>query len=331
MSAWFERLTGLSMLQPAWLALALLLPIAWWLRRRTTPPSNALATAGFLEALPSARTVLRPLPYVLQVAGVVLLLVALAHPTAREALPRTKQGIDIVLCLDTSSSMNERDLDRNRTRLEVARDAAVRFVAGRPQDRIGLVTFARYPDLRCPPTLDHGALARILDDVVSVASDGPEDATGIGAAVARSSEVLQRGSARSRVIILLTDGEENVALEGAPNEIAPVHAAQLARRLGARVYAIAAGLMRRDATGQWVRLDTRPLQDLAARTGGTFHPVRDASALDDVYSTIDELEKAPLDDPRYVHADRRLPFVLMALLLLLLGRVLGATWLRVRP
>lgn len=331
MSALFERLTGLSLLQPAWLLLALLLPLAWWLRRRVRPPSAALATAPFLEALPSARTVLRPLPHGLQACGVLALVLALAHPTAREALPRTTQGIDIVLCLDTSSSMIERDLDRTRTRLEVARDAAVRFVAERPQDRIGLVTFARYPDLRCPPTLDHAALGGILDDVVAVASDGPEDATGIGAAVARSSEILQRSASRSRVVILLTDGEENVALEGAPNEIAPVHAAQLARRLGVRVYAIAAGLMRRDGTGQWVRLDTRPLQDMAARTGGTFHPVRDAGALDEVYTRIDELETAPLDDPRYVHADRRLPFAVLALLLLLAGRLLGLTWLRVRP
>lgn len=324
-------MSGLVFLEPTWLLLGLLLPAAWWLRRRARKPSAPLVTAPFLQALPSARSTLRPLPLVLQSLGVLLLLVALAQPTAREALPRTTEGIDIVLCLDTSSSMNARDLDRERTRLEVARDAAARFVAGRAQDRIGLVTFARYPDLRCPPTLDHGALARILDDVVAVAGDGPEDATGIGAAVARATEVLQRGQTRSRVVILLTDGEENVALEGAPDQIAPVHAAQLAQRLGVRVYAIAAGLMRRDATGQWVRLDTRPIEALAARTGGTFHPVRDAGALDDVYARIDELETAPLDDPRYVLADRRLPFVALALLLLLVGGVLRATWLGVRP
>ncbi len=324
-------MSGLVFLEPTWLLLGLLLPAAWWLRRRTPKPSAPLVTAPFLAALPSVRSTLRPLPLVLQSLGVLLLLVALAQPTAREALPRTTEGIDIVLCLDTSSSMNARDLDRERTRLEVARDAAARFVAGRRQDRIGLVTFARYPDLRCPPTLDHGALARILDDVVAVAGDGPEDATGIGAAVARATEVLQRGQTRSRVVILLTDGEENVALEGAPDQIAPVHAAQLAQRLGVRVYAIAAGLMRRDATGQWVRLDTRPIEALAARTDGTFHPVRDAGALDDVYARIDELETAPLDDPRYVLADRRLPFVALALFLLLVGGVLRATWLGVRP
>ena len=331
MSALFGRFTGLSLLEPAWLALALLLPLAWWLLRRSRKPSAALVTASFLVALPSARTRLRHLPLALQTLGVLLLLVALAQPTAREALPRTKQGIDIVLCLDISSSMNANDLDRARTRLEVARDAALRFVARRPQDRIGLVTFARYPDLRCPPTLDHGALGRILDEVVAVAGDGPEDATGIGAAVARATEVLQRGRARSRVVILLTDGEETVALEGAPDQIAPIHAGQLAERLGVRVYAIAAGLMRRDATGQWVRLDTRPIEALAARTGGTFLPVRDAGALDDVYARIDALEKAPLEDPRYVLADRRLPFALLALALLLLGGVLRASWLRVRP
>ncbi len=324
-------MSGWLLLQPAWFALGLLVPLAWLLRARMPRASAPLATASFLAGVRSVRTVLRPLPAVLHVLGLVGLAVVLAHPTAREPLPRTKAGIDIVLCLDTSSSMNAKDLDRARTRLEVAREAAARFIARRPADRIGLVSFARYPDLRCPPTLDHGALGRILEAVVPVASDGPEDATGIGAAVARAAAVLQRGDARSRVVILLTDGEENVALEGATSEIAPVHAAQLAARLGVRVYSIAAGLMRRDPTGAWVRLDTRPIRALAARTGGAYLPVRDAAAMDAVYARIDELETAPLEDPRYVLADRRLPVLLLALALLLAGSLLGATWLRVRP
>ena len=331
MSALLERLAGLVLLQPVLLALGLLLPLAYWLGRRRRPRAAPVSTAAFLQALPSVRSVLQPLPTVLAILGMLAIVWACAHPAARKPRPQTKQGIDIVLCLDTSSSMNAKDLDRERTRLEVARDAAARFVASRPQDRIGLVSFARYPDLRCPPTLDHGALARILDEVAAVAGDGPEDATGIGAAVARCAEVLQRGRARSRVVILLTDGEENVALEGAPDEIAPIHAAQLCRRLGVRVYAIAAGIMRRDPTGAWVRLDTRPIEHLAERTGGAFHPVRDARALDAVYGRIDAMEKAPLEDPRYVLADRRLGFAVLALVLLVLGRLLGATWLRVRP
>ncbi len=331
MSGLFERLTGLGLLAPGalWLVCALALVLLW--RRRGPRPDVGLATAAFLVGATSARTVLRPLPRLLEVAGLLSLIVALAQPVAREPLPRAKEGIDIVLCMDTSSSMTARDLDPARTRLEVARDAALRFVAARPQDRIGLVAFARYPDLVCPPTLDHEALGSVLTDVVVVAGDGPEDATGIGAAVARAAEVLQRGRARSKVVILLTDGEENVALEGAVGEIAPVHAAQLCERLGVRVYAIAAGLRRRDATGTWVRLDTAPMRRLAERTGGVFHPAKDAQALGQVYARIDAMERAVLEDARFVLIDRRLAFVLWALGLLLLGRLLRLTWLRVRP
>ena len=110
-----------------------------------------------------------------------------------------------------------------------------------PDDRIGLVCFARYPDLKCPLTLDHRALGEILDEVTTVESDGPEDATGIGTAVARAAQVLQRGIGESRVVILLTDGEENVATTRTPDEIAPLYAAQLCVELGVKVYAIAAG------------------------------------------------------------------------------------------
>ena len=118
---------------------------------------------------------LLPLPWLLLVAGILLTVVALARPVQHVPLPHESEGIDIMLCLDTSSSMTGSDMDPQRTRLDVARDAAVRFIAGRPNDRIGLICFARFPDLRCPPTPDHGALRRFLDAGVPVtlATDNP--------------------------------------------------------------------------------------------------------------------------------------------------------------
>ena len=169
-----------------------------------TPPST-------IEVFRDDSVRLLPLPWLLQIAGMLLLAWAMARPAERVPLPRESKGIDIVLCLDVSSSMKANDLAADRTRLDVAKGAAAGFVAGRREDRIGLVSFARFPDLRCPPTRDHDALGEFLRDLAMVEGDGPEDATGIGAAVARAAQVLQSGAAQAKVIILLTDGEENIA------------------------------------------------------------------------------------------------------------------------
>jgi Ca-activated chloride channel family protein len=267
---------------------------------------------------------LLPLPRILQLLALLLAVFALARPARREMLPLRTEGIDILLVLDTSSSMTANDMDRRRTRLDVAKAAAAEFVRGRPEDRIGLLSFARYPDVRCPLTLDHEALLGILAGVGTVPGDGPEDATGIGAAVGRAAQVLEGRARRERVVILLTDGDENVAIEGAKGEIAPSHAAQLCAALGARVYAVAVG-----AGGP--RFDDTALRAMAQRTGGVFHEARDAGAVAAVYGQIDALEKGGLEKPRYVVEDRFLPFLAAAVLLFLLARLLDATVLGVFP
>lgn len=315
------------LLDPWLLALALLVPVALWRRRRAAAvpfaPGTLLAP-GPPHLPKSWRVRLLPLPRALQVLALLLAVVALARPARREMLPLRTEGIDILLCLDTSSSMTANDMDRRRTRLEVAKAAAAEFVRGRPEDRIGLISFARYPDVRCPLTLDHEALAGILAGVTTVQGDGPEDATGIGTAVARAAQVLQADEKRERVVILLTDGDENVATQGAPAEIAPSHAAQLCAALGARVYAVAVG-----AGGP--KLDTGPLQRMSQKTGGEFHEARDASAVTAVYRQIDALEKTGFDRPRYVIEDRFLSFLIAAIAVFLLGRLLESTVLGVFP
>lgn len=344
MNALLERIAGVRWLAPGWLLLALLLPpalaLAWRapsLALRFAPAalfrqgSRARAEAHGAFPPSSWRTRLRFLPLLLEGFGLLALVVALARPAARVPLPQRTVGVDILLCIDTSSSMTASDLDPGRTRLEVARDAAAAFLRGRPDDRVGLVTFARYPDLLCPPTRDHEALAAILSGVTTVPSDGPEDATGLGAAVARAAEVLGLSRGASRVVILLTDGEENVALTGLKGEIAPAHAAQLCERLGVKVYTIVVGEGRRDASGTWVALDTRTVAALAARTGGAFEAAPDADALAAVYARIDALEKAPFEEPRFALEDRLLGLLLAALVLFLAGRVLAASVWDVLP
>ena len=334
-SAFFERWTGLVLLEPALLLLTALVPVALWIAHRRGGPAISFAPLALFRdghELPGTwRTRLLFLPRALAAVGVVLLVVALAQPASREQLPEESEGIDILLCLDTSSSMTANDMDRRRTRLALARDAAVSFVQGRKHDRIGLLTFARYPDVRCPLTLDHEALEGILGDVTTVYEEGPEDATGIGTAVARAAQVLESSGAASKVVILLTDGDENVAQEGVAGEIAPIHAAQLCKRLGVKVYAIVAGTGRPELGGGWKPPDTRSVRALAERTGGTCQEASDADALDAVYARIDQLERTFFAEPRTVFRDRYLPFLVAGLTAILLGVLLAFTVLAVQP
>lgn len=318
-----------SLLDPAWLLLGAPLLLVLVQRLRTRRPAVAFAPGSVLVEdgvpLPSSwRVRLLPIPPLLVAAGLVLATVAAARPAVRKALPTERQGIDIVLCLDASSSMQAGDMDQQRTRWQVSRDAAIRFIEGRPDDRIGLVGFARYPDLHCPPTLDHTSLVTILRALQPVESDGAEDATGVGLAVARAAQVLESSAAPSQVVIVLTDGEENVAVAGKTTEVPPIHAAQLCARLGIRVYTIAAGRGRQDASGTWVPLDTRPVRALAERTGGSFREARDATAAVAVYDEIDALEKGPQEEPRFELEPRYLLVLLGAIALVLLGRLGGA-------
>jgi Ca-activated chloride channel family protein len=338
-SAAFESLTGLALLHPWLTLLAALVPVALAIRLWRGAPTVLFAPATFLSApdasdaaLPrSWRARLVPLPRVLQVLALLLVVLAVARPVERVPLPPQTEGIDILLCLDTSSSMDADDMDARRTRLEVARDAAAQFVADRKDDRIGLLCFARYPDVRCPLTLDHAALTTFLSEVTTVDGDGPEDATGIGTAVARAAQVLHGSVAPSKVVILLTDGEENVSTATEPGEIAPLHAAQLCEKLGVRVYTIAAGVDGDDAGGARAPIDTRQVEQLSERTGGAFFTARDAAAVEGVYASIDRLETVELAEPRHRLEERFLPFLLAAAGFLLVGRLLESTVLEVLP
>lgn len=340
MSSLLESLTGLTLEDPWMLWLLLLLPVALLLRMKRRSPAvvfspSPLITHGELPGsgkLPrSLRTWFLPLPRALQLLALIGVAFALARPMHRVQMPLEREGIDIILCLDTSSSMVANDLDRQRTRLDLTREAASEFVAGRPEDRIGLVRFARYPDLICPLTLDHRALETFIADLEMVEPDGLEDLTGIGTAVARAAQVLQKSPAKSKVVILLTDGEENVATERKPEEIGPLTAGRLCQDLGVRVYTISAGIGKRNQAGEWVTLDTSQVQRLAEMTGGEFYEARDAGDIASVYETIDELETVGFQEPRYELHDIFLPFLAGALALLLLGRLLSSTVLEVLP
>jgi len=322
-------MSGIELLDPGFLLLLPLPLLALWLRRRVARRAVRFAPAA-LGALPrSWRVRLRWLPALAWALGLCGVVVALARPAERVLLASATEGIDMLLCVDTSSSMTAADLGRAGTRLDLAREAATSFVRARPHDRIGVLSFARFPDLRCPPTLDHEALVRLLAEVATVTGEGPEDFTGIGAAVARAAQILEGASAQSPVVILLTDGEENVATRGTSGEIAPVHAAQLCRTLGVRVYAIAVG--GESVRGPRAPPDLASLQKIAATTGGALFKAGDAAALAAAYARIDDLERSGFQEVRHGLAERQLPLLLLSVLLLLLGRGCEATLLRVLP
>lgn len=333
MNDFLERTVGILFLSPWALVLALLVPAAIWTRLcrgepATTLSSGAIAGAGGDPLPATLRVRCAALPLVLEAFAVLLAVVALARPVHRSPLPLRAEGIDILLCVDVSSSMDAQDLERGRSRLDAARDAAASFVAARTRDRVGLVSFARWPDVKCPPTLDHRALLGFLESLRTVPGDGGEDATGIGTAVARSAQALADSRARSKVVVLLTDGEENVATVKAKGEIAPSHAAQLCEQLGVRVHAVSVGA---DAQAVRSTIDTRPVQRLAERTGGRFFRARDASSLGGVYAAIDEMERTPLDEPRHALEERFAPFLVASLALFAASWTLRATVLRVSP
>ncbi len=333
MNAFLESHTGLFLLDPWLLATLAGLVVVWLVRRRRPPPSMIFGPFDRIDASAHGgwRVRLAGLPMVLRVLGLGALGIALARPVHRDRLPLETRGIDIALCLDLSSSMTATDMDAQRSRLSVAKDAAAEFIAGRPNDRIALVGFARFPDVRCPFTLDHVALGRILGQLDTVASDGPEDATGIGTAVALAARILRPSTARSKIVIVFTDGEENVATAQTPDEIAPLHAGQLCKDLGIRVYSIAAGIGARDAAGAIRKLDVSQIRSLSAITNGHFYEARDAGALAAVYAEIDQLEKDEVQEPRYRIRETFVPFVAIGILLLVLGRLLGSTILEVIP
>jgi Ca-activated chloride channel homolog len=277
----------------AWLwCLPLVLGVwLWWRARR---PRVLVAPPWGAAALPQPGRWALALGPLVELGGALLLVLALAGPERVVPAPPAPPGRDVLLCLDTSSSMAERDLGSDRTRFELATAAAAAFARGRQHDRVGLVAFARYADLRCPPTPDRDATAELLTAATLVEREGPEDATAIGAAVATAGEALARlPAAAGKVVVLVTDGEENVATIGAPQEIAPAVAAAFCKAAGIRVHAIVVGA-HGDGPGT---IDTTAVAQLAQATGGRWFRAGDADSLRGIWAAIDALETAAMTPP----------------------------------
>lgn len=308
---------------PAYLFLLLLLipVIGWYIYElRKADASLQLSDTQTLGKQPkSARIYLLHVPFVLRVACITLLSIALARPqlTNRWSSEST-EGIDIMMALDISGTMQAEDLKPNR--LEAAKQVASDFVIARPDDQIGLVVFAGESFTQCPLTTDHAVLINLFK---SVKFGMIEDGTAIGLGLANAVNRMKDSQTKSKVIILLTDGSNN------RGEIDPQTAAEIAKTYGIRVYAIGVGShgqarvpVQTPVGVQYMMMDSEfdesTLQRIANTTGGQYFRATDNSSLKSIYEQIDQLEKTKLRVREYAkHTDIFPPFIVAALLCLI--------------
>lgn len=313
-------------------AFLLLIPVLLLPLQRGVSGRNALAVPGLAHVRHgfSLRRLVWWAPGVLQVVGLALLVVALARPRlVRRSVSVESEGLDIMLVLDTSGSMREEDLTSQgmpANRLQVAKGVMAEFIAGRPHDRIGLVVFGEEAFTQVPLTLDHQSLRSSLRSVeIGVAGSR---GTAIGSAIAVSGKRLKDLEAPERIMILLTDGQNNAG------RIDPMQAAEAAAALGIRVYTIGVGQRRSGALSMLMNdgIDERGLTAVAEATGGQYFRATDARSLQRIYDTIDELEPSTAEVREivdYVENFRR--WLVPGLALLGLQLLLAQTWLRRGP
>jgi Ca-activated chloride channel family protein len=322
---------------PAVLGLLALLPVLFWLRARGRKSSASIrysAVDAVRAAQPGTSRWVTLLPAALRGLALAAFIVALARPqtgiTTENVLT---EGIDIVMVLDVSSSMLAEDLEPNR--LEAAKSVGADFVAGRRNDRIGLVAFAGQAFTQAPLTFDYDVVESLLGELeIGMIEDGTAVGMGLATAVKR----LQASPAESKVVVLLTDGRSN------RGEIGPVTAAQMAQALGVRVYTIGAGSQGTarvpvpDPLGgtryanMRVDIDEPTLQEVAELTGGRYFRATDSESLAEIYSEIDELERTEIEIENFTQFGEEFPLPLgIGFLLLMVELALAQTVLRKLP
>ena len=319
-----------------WLLWVLVPMVAYYVyRSRQGGATLRISTVDGVKNLPhSLKYYLRHLPFVLRCLAVAALIVALARPqSAQHHSNETTEGIDIVLSLDISGSMLARDFQPDR--ITAAKEVAAHFINDRPNDRIGLVVFAGESFTQSPLTTDKASLLTLL---AGVKSGIIEDGTAIGNGLATALNRLRESQAKSKVVILLTDGVNN------SGQIAPLTAADIAQSLGIRVYTIGVGTMGTapyPMLDMWgnisfqpmkVEIDEAVLQQIAEKTGGQYFRATDKETLEAIYDEINDLETSKVEVENFTRYEERFaPFALLALGLLLIEFLLKNLYLRRIP
>ena len=322
--------------QPAFFGLFALIPLLIWWQIKRADNGQATVMVSSIRAFRGTRSwknFLRPVLFVFRILTLCCLIIALARPQTRNDEQLVNgEGIDIVLCLDISGSMLAQDFTPNR--MEAAKNVASEFIDNRPTDRIGLVIFSGEAFTMCPLTTDRNVLKTQL---FNVQSGLLEDGTAIGSGLATGVDRLRNSPSKSKVIILLTDGENNGGL------IDPNTAKEIAKSVGVRVYTVGMGtegfapvpiqtpsgvIMQREK----VNIDEKLLTQIANETGGHYYRAKDNESLKNIYGEIDRLEKSKVEVSsirRYT--EQYFPFALAAAILLILELLLRWTVLRKFP
>lgn len=323
------------------LLLLLLIPyILWYLlySKKSEPAMRMSDTYAYQYAPKSLRQQLVWLPTLLRMMVFTLVVICLARPQTQSSWgKRTTEGIDIMLAMDVSTSMLGQDLRPNR--IEASKSVAAEFISDREDDNIGLTVFAGESYTQCPLTTDHASLLNLLEGVrTDMAATGLiSDGTAIGMGLANAINRLKESKTKSKVVILLTDGSNNMG------DISPLTAAQIAKSLGIRVYTIAVGTtgivrypIKVGGITQYINrrgdLDTETLKKIAEMTDGRTYRATSKDELKNIYKDIDKLEKSKIDVKHFSKRyDAYQPFALAAVLLLILEILLRITVFRRIP
>ena len=330
-------LADITFKDPWVLYLLILVPVwaLWeWFRYNGHRSDVMFSNSGMFDHQSTIRERLIHLPIILRLLGLALLIVALARPQSSSSWQDvTTEGIDIVMSLDISGSMQAEDFKPNR--LEASKKVASRFIDNRPTDRIGLVVFAGQSFTQCPLTTDHSVIKNLFE---GIKMGMLEDGTAIGMGLATATKRLKDSEAKSKVVILLTDGDNN------SGSIAPETAAEIAQKFNIRVYTIGVGTKgmapfpftdpfgRKRYQDMEVKINELLLKEIADKTGGKYFRATDNETLEAVYAEIDQLEKSKIDVTEYrKKKEEFLPWALIGFLLIFLDVALRSTYLRSIP
>ena len=308
--------------------LLLIIPYLIWyvmFRKKSEPTLRMSDTFAFNYAPKSWRVKFMPLQLLMRIVTFTLIVIVMARPqTSNSWKNKSVEGIDIMLAIDVSTSMLAEDLKPNR--IEAAKAVASEFIIGRPNDNIGLSIFAGEAFTQCPMTTDHASLLNLLQNVrTDIAARGLiSDGTAIGMGLTNAVTRLKGSKAKSKVVILLTDGSNNMG------DISPMTAAEIAQSLGIRVYTIGVGTNKVapypmpvaggvQYVNMPVEIDTKTLADIAAATEGDFYRATNTAELKNIYKEIDRLEKSKLNVKKFSKRyEAYQPFALAAAISLLI-------------
>ena len=321
--------------QPWFFTLLVLIPVLviWYVAKNNSQQGAIIISDASARGLSSWKTSLRHLPFIIRLLAIICIITALAKPQTKNDLQQTEgDGVDIVLCIDVSGSMTAQDFQPNR--LEAAKNVAADFVSRRLSDRIGVVIFAGESFTQCPITTDHRVLLAAIENIHNGLL---EDGTAIGSGLGTSVDRLRNSKSKSKVIILLTDGENNGGL------IDPKTAKEIAKTFGIKVYTIGVGTdgyapqpvntpLGVQMQSTKVTIDEKLLTEIANETGGKYFRAKDNNSLSKIYTDIDNLEKSKVEISTLTrYTEKFFPFVMAALALLLLEIICRYTLFRKFP